>query len=293
MPSYQERSRLIKQLTEQAYFDALKREDAQKKDVRVGGVDGRTGRYQVFSADGGLSSNGVPTSNAAPPSDGFVRGLQSPNVNAISLGWRKYVAEDIVRVAEEVENQFVAGNLAFTSINYFGGGDDFVLFSTANITSNGLLEYFYFQDSLEFFDKGVFNIASNTYIPIAAEGSVYDIDFSGDNNRIIFDPINMPASSIFADFEVYFDKTVWEDVFSGWLGSYFGATFSTAPVELEISLNGLTQSPSLQIGFSSSVNAYFIRGDCFLIPAEAPVTFSFRYRKRVTSGDPLPWFALV
>jgi len=101
MQSYEVRSQLIKQLSNQAYFDALKRLDAQKKDVRVGAYDGRTGRYQILHADGGITSNGISLSNAAPPADGFVRGQQNPNNNAIAIGYRRYQEEDFIRVLEE------------------------------------------------------------------------------------------------------------------------------------------------------------------------------------------------
>ena len=183
MPSYQERSRLIKQLSEQAYFDALKREDAQKKDVRVGGIDGRTGRYQVLSADGGLSSNGVSTSNAAPPSDGFVRGLQSPNVNAISLGWRKYNAVDFVRVEEEIEAVVESPIFVSYDILYF------LIFSGNNVigTPKSTINVFTPMSGLPIDSQNgvVYTINTETGLLDSQSGSLV-LELSGDteNNTI-------------------------------------------------------------------------------------------------------------
>lgn len=184
MPSYQERSRLIKQLSEQSYFDALKREDAQKKDVRVGGIDGRTGRYQVLSADGGLSSNGVPTSNAAPPSDGFVRGLQSPNVNAISLGWRKYNAVDVVAQLEE-EIEAVVESPIFVSYDILS----FLIFSGNNVigTPKSTINVFTPRSGLPIDSQNgvVYTINTETGLLDSQSGSLV-LELSGDteNNTI-------------------------------------------------------------------------------------------------------------
>jgi hypothetical protein len=84
MPSYQERSQILKALSEQQYFDALsKRAKDKNKDVQIGSAKGDTGRYEVYNADGGISSNGVKTFNAASPSDGFVRGTRGGNSIAL------------------------------------------------------------------------------------------------------------------------------------------------------------------------------------------------------------------
>ena len=104
MPSYQERSEINRRLADQAYFDAkLKRVEPQKKDVRIGGMDGQTGRYQVFHADGGFSNNGIRAFDGTPPSDRFVRGQQNPNSNAIALGYRDYVKTEFLNRIEEEE----------------------------------------------------------------------------------------------------------------------------------------------------------------------------------------------
>lgn len=104
MTSYQERSEINRRLADQAYFDAkLKRVEPQKKDVRIGGMDGQTGRYQVFHADGGFSNNGVRAFDGTPPSDRFVRGQQNPNSNAIALGYRDYVKTEFLNRIEEEE----------------------------------------------------------------------------------------------------------------------------------------------------------------------------------------------
>ena len=99
MPTYNERAQLIKALSEQQYFDALK-EKEQNKDVRIGDRIGNTGRYQVLSADGGVASNGVKTFNASLPSDGFVRGTKGGN--AIALDHRNVKRAEPKRKVEEV-----------------------------------------------------------------------------------------------------------------------------------------------------------------------------------------------
>ena len=118
MPSYQERSELNRRLADQAYFDAKRKKiEPQKKDVRIGGMDGQTGRYQVFHADGGFSSNGVRTFDGTPPSDRFVRGQQNPNSNAIALGYRDYVRTEFLNRGEEDEIPLLQINLKTTSRN--------------------------------------------------------------------------------------------------------------------------------------------------------------------------------
>ena len=109
MPSYQERSEINRRLAEQAYFDAKRKKiEPQKNDVRIGNMDGQTGRYQVFHADGGFSNNGVRTFDGTPPSDRFVRGQQNPNSNAIALGYRDYVRTTFVnRVGELEDTSFI------------------------------------------------------------------------------------------------------------------------------------------------------------------------------------------
>jgi len=72
MPSYKERSQLIKALSEQQYFDAQIKKDASES-VRIGDRDGTTGRYQILHQDGGVTRDGIKTFNQAAPQDGFVR----------------------------------------------------------------------------------------------------------------------------------------------------------------------------------------------------------------------------
>ncbi len=110
MPSsYEDRSRRNKLEADQKYVKAQKdRTEPQKDDVRVGAYDGRTGRYQVLHADGGVTSNGVALSNGAPPPDGFVRGFRSADSNAIGLGYRAFVSravdEEVAVDNEEISN---------------------------------------------------------------------------------------------------------------------------------------------------------------------------------------------
>lgn len=123
MPSYQERSRRNKLEADQQYTKAQKqRLEPQKDDVRVGAYDGRTGRYQVLHADGGVTSNGVPLANGAPPSDGFVRGFRSAASNAIGLGYRAYVRRDIEDdvVTDEEETNIIFAFLVGDEL-YVGG----------------------------------------------------------------------------------------------------------------------------------------------------------------------------
>ncbi len=80
MPSYEERSRLIKALSEQAYFDA---EIKPNNNIQIGAKRGDTGRYKVIHSDGGVTGNGDKIFNASAPQDGFVRGNASGNAIAL------------------------------------------------------------------------------------------------------------------------------------------------------------------------------------------------------------------
>jgi hypothetical protein len=123
MPNYQERSELLRQLANQAYFDAKNKPNPQKDNVQVGGYDGRTGRYQVIHADGGVSTNGVSLSNAAPPSDRFVRGVKNPNTNAVPMEWRSVTANRVVNREEDAAAVLNAIFLFQKDNKLYVGGD--------------------------------------------------------------------------------------------------------------------------------------------------------------------------
>lgn len=325
MPSYEDRSRLIKQLSEQAYFDALKREDAQKKDVRVGGIDGRTGRYQVLSADGGLSSNGVSTSNAAPPSDGFVRGLQSPNVNAISLGWRKYNAVDFVAQLEEEEAVVIEriailkilDFLLFSGNSVSGQPDSQIRFSTAFAD----LQVYTFND-FEFVEASTFNDASVTLLSsddsnIDPELSSYITAFD-EEERFLAVTLNLnapfialpptPPYALLINYQIQlrpFDE--WEDYILDLVGESqedlitngsVTYTWNTCPIELEAIAQGIPwggnpeaeirifYNPVLQnIGFTVDLASPIIQP---FVVGLTEYTFTFRWRKRGNTE----WFSL-
>ena len=93
MPSYQERSQIAKDLSEQQYYAALKARSTNK-DVQIGSAKGDTGRYEVYNADGGITSNGIKTFNAASPNDGFVRGIRGSNSIALD---HKNIKQAVVR----------------------------------------------------------------------------------------------------------------------------------------------------------------------------------------------------
>jgi hypothetical protein len=80
MPSYEERSRLIKALSEQQYFDAQTKPNTS---IQIGAKRGDTGRYEVIHSDGGVTGNGDKIFNASAPQDGFVRGNSSGNAIAL------------------------------------------------------------------------------------------------------------------------------------------------------------------------------------------------------------------
>jgi|GEM_PF-6930234 len=122
MPTYEERSQLIKALSEKQYFDALKVKEPSKN-VRIGDRIGNTGRYQVLSADGGVTSNGVKTFNASLPSDGFVRGTKGGN--AIALDHRNVKRAE---PKQRIEKTLLTSNIIFLLLSSVGnelfvGGD--------------------------------------------------------------------------------------------------------------------------------------------------------------------------
>jgi hypothetical protein len=126
MPSYQERSQILKALSEQQYFDALsKRAKDKNKDVQIGSQKGDTGRYEVYHADGGISSNGVKTFNAANPSDGFVRGIKGGN--SIALDHKNIKNQPFVIPQQSIFNnkslKFCLSNLTGSGQFLYVGGD--------------------------------------------------------------------------------------------------------------------------------------------------------------------------
>jgi hypothetical protein len=101
MPSYKERSELIKALSEDQYFKARLNKD-ESESVRIGDRDGTTGRYQILRQDGGITSNGIKTFNQASPQDGFVRALGNGNGGiALDHRNRKREREERRRVVAE------------------------------------------------------------------------------------------------------------------------------------------------------------------------------------------------
>ena len=215
-----------------------------------------------------------------PSKQGFgLQRVDAPNVAKQTL---PEVVEDTTAAT------FVVGNLAFLEIFSLDGGFDFFMQSTNNLVTGGLLEYQYRPKSLFFVKKGAFNFGANTAPD--PDGTVV-VNFKDDgetqNNFVAFTPNVLPTSDVFANFQVYFGLKDWQEVFNPWLGSYGGSSFFTAPIEVEMSINGVTDSPFLRIGYSEANSLYFITADFFAPPAGV-LTFSFRWRKRGTEK----WFSL-
>ncbi len=317
MPSYSDRAKLIKQLSDQAYFEALKRDDAQKKDVRVGGIDGRTGRYQVLTADGGLVNSGVPLANGAPPTGDFVRGFQSPNSNAIGLGYRAYVP-----------SEFVARNEAL-------GDEENVIIRDALVRIPSFL--FFSGSPLSGIAKSFFTISYNTTISYGyennelvgvSEGSTDFLSISGFNTEetdpptnIIINPItstiestlenlvitttldqlfkvvspsigvNQPPTFSLVTYEISFAIAQWEDILStfedyeNWLDPDIstGYTWASSPIEIEASVFELPVSSEVDVIFFTRVAESIVvtvGDDGFFPNRPSPVGNSFEVSVR-------------
>ena len=190
MPSYQERSEINRRLAEQAYFDAKRKKiEPQKKDVRIGGMDGQTGRYQVLHADGGFSNNGVRTFDGTPPSDRFVRGQQNPNSNAIALGYRDYVRTEFLnRVAAlttqiiflfQKENKlYVGGDRDEPELIYEAEEGESITQARITKTGEGIDDY----KAMFVSEKG----DSKTYLNTYLDGGVFAVDYDSPHIELSF-----------------------------------------------------------------------------------------------------------
>ena len=203
------------------------------------------------------------------------------------------------KIAEEIkEIDLIFASLGYVEIVTPNNNNDLFLGATSKLVAGGLMKYTYDPKSLKFKGKERFNTAQNTNIPPSPIGTNYELNFRGINNFVTY-TFPLRGGSLFAQFAVFFPAEIWQSIMEPWIGSYSNNSFSvlkfdTAPVEVEIFLNGAMNFPSLRINKETrdGILYYFISADCQLNPEQSPVTFSFRFRKRVTSGDPLPWFSL-
>ena len=209
---------------------------------------------------------------------------------------------DAKNVAPKIATEVIKKDeLIFASLGYVGiatprNTQDFFLDTrTSYLNKGGLMQYKYDPKSLVFKSKGKFDLTKNTRIPPSPIGTNFEVDFTGDNNFVTYSyPVG--TGSLFAEFAVYFPAKIWKKIFEPWLGVYYpntAITFNQAPVEVEMILGGLMNNfSSLTIRKDTGIDYYYIAGDCQYPTLISPITFSFRFRKRVTSGDPLPWFHL-
>ena len=203
------------------------------------------------------------------------------------------------KVAEEIKKvDLIFASLGYIGITTFNNVQSLFLESRTKLDTGGLMKYAYIPKSLKFSAKEKFDATQNTRIPPNPIGTNYVVNFVGDNNFVTYTfPPN--TGSLFAEFAVFFPEEIWKKIIDPWIGYYTNESFSTikfnnAPVEVEMALNGTMNFPTLRIDKETrdGISYYSMAADCQFATERSPVTFSFRFRKRVTSGDPLPWFSL-
>ena len=242
------------------------------------------------------TTSGYKLITNAPLGDGDRVSIR-PNGVGMPRADAKNVAPKIAEIVKKVE-------LIFASLGYVGiatpsNTRDVFLDSRSKLASGGLMKYTYAPKSLKFNAKEKFDLTQNTRIPPNPQvGSTFEVDFIGDNNLFTY-TYTAGTGSLFAEFAVFFPEEIWKKIIDPWIGYYTNESFSTikfnnAPVEVEMALNGTMNFPTLRIDKETrdGISYYSMAADCQFATERSPVTFSFRFRKRVTSGDPLPWFSL-
>ena len=256
-------------------------ENRKIKEGTYRGIDLVDGTAKVQLDGQTTATSGYKLITNAPLGDGDRVSIR-PNGVGMPRADAKNVAAEVAAAIEKVDPIFAS--LVFIRIVT---NNTFNLNATSNFASGGLMKYNYDPKSLRFKGKSAFNLNANTNIPPNPASTSFSFDFVDENNFVSFTSPSENFATV-ADFLVYFPADIWKKTIDPWRGFY--DNLSTAPIELEISLNGVTNLSSLLIDLSGAF--YFIKGECQLFPSVSPLVFSFRFRKRVTSGDPLPWFSL-
>jgi len=204
------------------------------------------------------------------PSQGGLQRVDAPNVKP----------DNEVQI-EEIEPVFAS--LSFMSIRFFGTPEQILALVAGNIDKGGLLKYEYDAKTLRFIRKGRYTDKNNTQIPPNTVGSTYEADFSGENNSIIFAPPQARLTVLCA-FAVFFPQAIFGKILADWVGDYFDADFDTAPLEVDVSVNGITLNldPQLRISEDTVIGSVVFDGTVSL------TNFSFRFRKRGSTR----WFSL-
>ena len=270
-------------------------ENNKIKEGTYRGIDLADGTARIQLDGEETATSGYKLITNAPLGDGDRVSIR-PNGVGMPRADAKNVAPKITEEIKKVD--LIFASLGYIGITTFNNVQSLFLESRTKLATGGLMEYLYTPKSLKFSAKGKFDATQNTRVPPNPIGTNYEANFVGDSNFVTYSfPTN--AGSLFAEFAVFFPEEIWKTVIDSWIGYYTNESFSVikfndAPVEVEMALNGVTNLPTLTINKQTrnGVLYYSIAADCQITPEQSPVTFSFRFRKRVTNGDPLTWFSL-
>ena len=271
-------------------------ENRKIKEGTYRGIDLVDGTANVQLDGQTTATSGYKLITNAPLGDGDRVSIRPNGVGMPRADAKNVAPKAIVEKIEKID--LIFASLGYIGITTFDNVQSLFLESRTKLATGGLMKYLYVPKSLKFSAKGKFDATQNTRIPPSPVGTNYVVDFVKDNNFVTYTfPTN--TGSLFAEFAVFFPEKIWKDVIDPWIGYYTNELssaikFDNAPVEVEMFLNGVTNLPTLTINkrIREGISYYSIAADCQITPEQSPVTFSFRFRKRVTSGDPLPWFSL-
>ena len=293
-------------------------ENNKVKEGTYRGIDLVDGTAKIQLDGQTNTTSGYKLITDAPLGDGDRVSIR-PNGVGMPRADARNVAPDIAVEGIKIINDIAA---------FFGGMDFFVASGGKDITkpSSGMeilsilpwVDYLYSADTKRFKNKKqALPILTGTLRKPFGDPTVgapnigdpllssYEINFTRDQDgndrneiKIIMNvPLaNLPSPFSVSSFLVVFPKKLFESKFTNIPVGTYGLLNS--PIEVEMFVNNAliiasnTRQTNVDILEDAGNYSLSVFTSNAISAGSAIHTFSFRFRKRVTSGDPLPWFSL-
>lgn len=311
------RSQRLSQAARKAKIDSHKIKEGTYR-----GIDLTDGTARVQLDDQPTATSGYRLITNAPLGDGDRVSIR-PN----GVGLPRADARNVAPLVEDVaqnQTELVFANLYYLEFFFNTNPIPFnpsvdtnsnLEFTALTPISKALTKYSYIKNGrrIRFINKvSNFDESFNTITPIL--GDVFGASINTINPSLcsyafgFADSINsltlntnsplLPNDNVFAFFECQFsfESALFNSAFGNIPnGYYLDSSDPLCPIETEIKVNGIDMLfQDVQVSLLSGYYEIYFSGQLFetLPTGLTEYTASFRFRRRVTSGDPLPWFQL-